>query len=143
MSAYIDQFGLVAGPQVVKDRGLIEIGEVRHVLALLKLGRVDLLDLLLLEDLLLMADRDLDLATILRLQHSLYEASFSIRNPVGFLGIVGLGHVLTLHLEGEEEVGCWIRVLSIIRSFLLISRHLEKKRRSFFKGSLFLRLDLR
>ena len=133
MSAYIDQFGLVARSQVVKDRCFVEIGQVGHILAFLKLGRVDLLDLLPLEDLLLVANGHLDLAPVLRLQHSLHKAALTIGNPVGLLGIVGLGHVLSLHLEGEEEVGSGIWILSIVRSFLLIARHLEKTRRKTLK----------
>ena len=41
---HVDQFCLVSGPQVVEDRGLVEVGEVGHVLTLLKLGRVHLAD---------------------------------------------------------------------------------------------------
>ena len=52
---------MVSGPEVVKDRGLVEVGQVGHVLALLKLGRVDLLDLVPLEDLLVVTNTDLDL----------------------------------------------------------------------------------
>ena len=39
---HVDELGLVAGPQVVEDGGLVEVGEVAHVLALLELGRVHL-----------------------------------------------------------------------------------------------------
>ena len=59
--SYIDELGLVSGPQVVEDRGLVEVGQVGHVLALFKLGRVDLLDLVPLEHLLVVTDADLDL----------------------------------------------------------------------------------
>ena len=38
----IDQLGLEADLQVVEDRGVIQVSQVGHVLALLKLGRVDL-----------------------------------------------------------------------------------------------------
>ena len=58
---YIDELGLVSGPEVVQDRGLVEVGQVGHVLTLLKLGRVDLLDLVPLEDLLVVTNADLDL----------------------------------------------------------------------------------
>ena len=121
--SYVDQLGLVSRPEVMEDRGLVEIGEVGHVLTLLKLGRVDLLDLISLEHLLVVSNGDLDLASILRLQHTLDKATFSVRNPKGLLCIISLGHVLPLHLEGEEEVWSWIRILSIISSLLLISRH--------------------
>ena len=42
LMSYVDQFCLVPRPQIVEDRGLVEISEVRHVLTLLKLGRVHL-----------------------------------------------------------------------------------------------------
>ena len=58
---YIDELGLVSRPEVVKDRGLVEVGQVGHVLTLLKLGRVDLLDLVPLEDLLVVPNANLDL----------------------------------------------------------------------------------
>ena len=37
----MDHLGLVAGLQVPEDRGIVEVGQVDHVLALLKLRRVD------------------------------------------------------------------------------------------------------
>ena len=37
----VDHLGLVTGLQVPEDRGIIEVGQVDHVLALLKLRRVD------------------------------------------------------------------------------------------------------
>ena len=52
---------MVSGPEVVKDGGLVEVGQVGHVLTLFKLGRVDLLDLIPLEDLLVVTDAHLDL----------------------------------------------------------------------------------
>ena len=39
---YVDEFGDISGLEVVKNRGLVEIRQVRHVLATLKLRRVDL-----------------------------------------------------------------------------------------------------
>ena len=38
----VDHLGLVASLQVPEDGGVIEEGQVDHVLALLELGRVDL-----------------------------------------------------------------------------------------------------
>ena len=49
----VDQFGLVPGLEVPEDRGLIEEGQVSHVITLLKFGRVDLTNELRLEDLFL------------------------------------------------------------------------------------------
>ena len=58
---YIDELGLVSGPEVVQDGGLVEVGQVGHVLALLKLGRVHLLYLIPFEHLLVVTDANLDL----------------------------------------------------------------------------------
>ena len=44
VKTHVDKFGLVSRPQIVEDRGLVEVGEVGHVLTLLKLGRVHLAD---------------------------------------------------------------------------------------------------
>ena len=46
----VDKFGLVADLQVMEHRSIIEEGQVGHVLTLLKLGRIDLPQLLALED---------------------------------------------------------------------------------------------
>ena len=46
----VDQLGLVASLQVPEDRGIVKICKVDHVLAFLKLGRVDLTNFLGLED---------------------------------------------------------------------------------------------
>ena len=37
----VDHFGLVSGLQIPEDRRVVEEGQVDHVFALLKLGRVD------------------------------------------------------------------------------------------------------
>ena len=52
----MDHLGLVAGLQVPEDGGVIEEGQVDHVLALLKLGRVDSTDLRLFMSELLMTN---------------------------------------------------------------------------------------
>ena len=45
----MNQLGLVATLQVVEDRSIIEISQIDHVIALLKLRRVDLANLVGLE----------------------------------------------------------------------------------------------
>ena len=84
---------------------------------------VYLLDLFSLEHFLIVSDRDLNLPPGLCLQQTLHKATVSIRDPEGLLGIVGLGHVFPLHLEGEEEVGGGVRVLAVRGAFLLVSGH--------------------
>ena len=49
----VDQLGLEADLQVVKDRGVVQVSQVGHVLALFKLGWIDLANFLRLEDLFL------------------------------------------------------------------------------------------
>ena len=46
----IDELSLEADLQVMEDRGIVQVSQVGHVFALLKLGRVDLTQLLRLED---------------------------------------------------------------------------------------------
>ena len=45
----VDELGAKANFQVMEDRGVIQVGQISHVLALLKLRRVDLSNLLRLE----------------------------------------------------------------------------------------------
>jgi len=49
----VDQLGLVSGFQIVKDRSIIEKGQVSHVVTFLKLWWIDLSNLLGLEGLFL------------------------------------------------------------------------------------------
>ena len=51
MTTHVDEFGDVSGLEVMEDAGVVQVGEVGHVLAPLELWRIDLLDLVLLEDL--------------------------------------------------------------------------------------------
>ena len=46
----VDEFSLEANFQVMEDRSIIQEGQVSHILALLKLWRVDLANLVRLED---------------------------------------------------------------------------------------------
>lgn len=46
---YIDKLGIVALLKIVEHRGIVEIGEVGHVLTLFILGWIDLLQLVFLE----------------------------------------------------------------------------------------------
>ena len=51
---YIDEHLLISCPEVMKDRGLIKIGHVSHVINHLKLRRVHLLTQILLKGFLLL-----------------------------------------------------------------------------------------
>merc|ERR1719284_2290306 len=54
----VERVALVGGLQVPEDGGVVEVGQVDHVLALLELGRVDTADLSSLEGELLVANSD-------------------------------------------------------------------------------------
>merc|ERR1712012_1052831 len=108
----VDQLGLVPGLQVPEDGGVVEVGQVDHVLALLELGRVDTANLASLESELLMrhgnGHLDVDvsalhakLGDVAGLKKTLLVAvGLGVLDPDGSLGIVGLGLVLLLHVHG-------------------------------------------
>ena len=56
----VDKFGLEADLQVVEDRGIIEEGQVGHVLTFLKLGWIDLTHLSRWEDFFLDIEEDIN-----------------------------------------------------------------------------------
>lgn len=47
--SYVDELGVVTLLQVVEDRSIVEVGQIGHVFGFLILGRVHLLQLILLE----------------------------------------------------------------------------------------------
>ena len=57
---YVDESREVSLLDVVEDAGLVEAGEVRHVLLLVELGRVHLLDVVLGDQLLFAGVNELD-----------------------------------------------------------------------------------
>ena len=98
----MDQFSLITGLQVPEDGGVVEVGQVDHVLALLKLGGVDATNLASLQGELLVTDGDGHLhgevsalrsecANLTRLEETLLVAvGLGVHDPNGLLGIVGL-----------------------------------------------------
>ena len=85
---YIDQLVDVSGVKVVEDGGLVEVRQVGHVFAFLKLGRIDLLNLILFQDPFLLliwsgtqADLDGDLVALGGVDDALDEAAFLQGNP--------------------------------------------------------------
>merc|ERR1711971_737949 len=85
----VDQLGLVVGLQVPEDRSVVEVGQVDHVLALLKLGGVDTPDLASLQGELLVRHRNGHLHGEVSTLHS--EVSDVARLEKTFLVAVGLG----------------------------------------------------
>ena len=111
----VDHLCLISGLQVPEDGGIVEEGQVDHVLALLKLGRVDSPHLRGLVGELLMAHGHKALASrilqVSRLHQTLtVSSSFRTGNPDRLFGIVRLVLVFPLHLYGgkEELGGVWV-----------------------------------
>ena len=101
--------------QVEQDGGVIEIGQVRHVLAAVVLGRIDLGNKLLLEGLLLalpgtLGDLDLDLVAGGLLDDTLGKLLLGVRDIARSLGIVNLLGNLLLDLVTHKEIWSWIRI---------------------------------
>ena len=74
----VDQLVDIPHHRVPEDASISQIGEAGHIIRAVKLGRVDLADLLLLEDLHLTANLDRDLVAILGLQQTLQVATISL-----------------------------------------------------------------
>ena len=82
---------LVSGLEVVEDTGLVEVGQVGHVLAAVELGRVHLAHQVLLEHLLLPLDGHGDLLPLGVLDGALGEASTGlVRHPTRLFRVIGL-----------------------------------------------------
>jgi len=116
----VDHLGLVTGLQVPEDRSVIKEGQVDHVLALLKLGRVDLANINSLVGELLVSNTNNTLAgrilKITRLKETLtVTSSLGVRDPDRLLGIIRLLLVSPLHVHGGEEVLCGVGVHSTLR----------------------------
>ena len=128
----VDQPLYVALVQVEQDGGVIEVGQVGHVLAAVVLGRVDLGHQVLLELLhvpLVLSGHDLhfDLVPIGLLHNTLAELLHLVGDVAGPLGIVDLLGDLLLQLRRDEEVGGWIGVIPSLQ-LNLSSGHLDKLR---------------
>ena len=111
----VDQPLHVAHLQVEQDGGVIEVGQVGHVLAAVVLGRVDLGHQLLLERLVLagpgpLGDLHLDLVPGCLLDETLAKLLLGVGNIAGPLGIVSLLRDLLLDLIIDEEIGSGIRI---------------------------------
>ena len=80
------------------------------------------------DNLYLVTNHDGGLLPVVSLQESLGEAPSTVRAPDRLLGVVGLGHGLSLHLHGDHEVGAGVGVLPPSTSELDVSGHLNVRR---------------
>ena len=111
----MDHLGLVASLQVPEDGGVIEEGQVDHVLALLELGRVDLAHLGGLVGELLVAHGHHALAGRILQVSGLYQtlpvtSSLRTGNPDRLLWMIRFVLVLSLHLDRRQQIlgGVWV-----------------------------------
>ena len=58
----------------------------------------------------LVTHHDSGFASIISLKHAFSISTLAIRAPVGFLGVIGLEHVSTLHLKGDHQEWGWVGV---------------------------------
>ena len=89
----VDQLVDVSDPQVPQHRRVVQVGQVGHVLAAVELGRVDLPNQVLLEDLLVAAlDLDGDLLPLGVLNEPLgVPARGLVRHPARLFWVIRLG----------------------------------------------------
>lgn len=95
LETYVDEHGSVSGTQVPQDGRIVEEGQVGHVFGLLELRRVHFLELILLQGLDdALAEGDLRLVTLHRLDDTLDVALLRIWDPHILLRVVGLRLIL-------------------------------------------------
>merc|ERR1719270_3207838 len=127
----VDHLGLVTSLQVPEDRSIIEEGQVDHVLALLKLGWIDLANLGGLVGELLVTNSHKTLGSrilqVTRLQQTFsVSSSLGTGNPDRLLRVIGLLLVNSLHVNGREQElgGIWVHrtldKLDMARHFVLL-----------------------
>jgi hypothetical protein len=97
----VDELILVPYHRVPQDTGIIKVSQTSHVIRAIKLRRVNLTNLILLEDFDISRFQDFDrgLLTIHRLNQTLQVATSALlRDPAGLLRIIRLGLELDLKL---------------------------------------------
>ena len=70
-----------------------------------------------------MATHDNGFGAIIALKKTLPESMVISWDPDGLLGIIGLEHVLTLHLQGDDEIRSWVRIRLSSLSKLYVAGH--------------------
>jgi len=119
----VDQLGLESHLQVVEHRGVVQEGQVGHVFAFLKLGRVHLANLGGLEHFFLMTTHDGSLGAIVTVEKTLSVASFWGWHPHRLLGIVRLQGILTFHFHRHHQIRQWVWIWLTRFSELDMTRH--------------------
>merc|ERR1719336_3181258 len=107
----VDKLVDVSDNRVPQDTGITKVGEVSHVIGAVIVGRIDLANLGLFEDLDFSINIDLDFATLSGLHQTLQVASISlVGDPDALLGVIRLSLELHLELMLDLQPGRWIRI---------------------------------
>ena len=123
----VDQLIDVSDHRVVKDAAVPKVGEVGHILSAIKLGRVDLADLVFFEGLHLTIDQDRDFAARLVSGETLQVASrLETGHPDGLLRVVWLSFVGLLDVVRDRQPGrgVWLWPVELV----LVTRHAGSQR---------------
>merc|ERR1719431_877492 len=100
----VDQLVDITDDRIPVDAGVTQEGKTSHVIRAVKLGRVDLVNQILLEDLHLSIDIDGALVSVLRLKKTLNVSSISlVGDPHRLLGGIGLCLELDPELGGRDQ----------------------------------------
>merc|ERR1719471_2697310 len=109
----VDELVDVSDNRVPQDTGITKIGEVSHVIGAVIVGRIDLANLGLFEDLDFSSNIDFNFATLGGLHQTLQVASISlVGDPDRLFGVIRLSLQLLLQLELDLQPGGWIRIRS-------------------------------
>jgi hypothetical protein len=73
-----------------------------------------------------MATHDNGFGAIVALKKTLPEAVIIGGDPNRLFRVIGLEHVITLHLHGDNQVGKWIRIRLSGLSKLDVARHVDE-----------------
>jgi hypothetical protein len=121
----VDELILIPNNRVPQDASIIQICQTSHILRAVELGGIDLTDLILLEDLGVLAqDLDSDLFTIDRLNKTfIITSSGFVGDPDRLLGIIWFGFKLDLKIVTDNQplIRAWIRSIGLFD----VARHVE------------------
>lgn len=90
--SYVNQIGIISCFEIMQNRGLVQISQVAHVLTFLKLGWINLLNLILFEESLIFAAIQLDCHFVAfgRVDDAFDKSTFLDWNPAWSFRIVRL-----------------------------------------------------
>ena len=70
-----------------------------------------------------MATHDNGFGAIIIFEHTLHVVALAIRTPIGLLRIIRFKLILSLHLQGDNQVGAWIGIRLTSLTKFDVTRH--------------------